>query len=66
MRVIEYENGTPIYELTLEECRTYGYCYPCYGACIGYEPESPNDLEETAGISNIFKRRNLIWKITTG
>lgn len=23
MRVIEYENGTPIYELTLEECRTY-------------------------------------------
>ncbi len=49
MRVVEYEGGRPIYELTLDECKTYGYCYPCYGACIGYEPDNPNELEETAG-----------------
>ncbi len=41
MRVVEYEGGRPIYELTLDECKTYGYCYPCYGACIGYEPDNP-------------------------
>ena len=49
MRVVEYEGGRPIYELTLDECNTYGYCYPSYGACIGYEPDNPNELEETAG-----------------